>query len=1178
MNNQLCRPLRGLWPILSLLAAAPLALMSQTNVLTFHNDNARTGQNLNETNLTLANVNTNTFGRLFNCHVDGQVYAQPLYIAAVPIAGKGAHNVVIAVTENDSVYAFDADHHTGSNAAPLWQDSFINAAKGITAVPSSEVNSSNIYPAIGITSTPVIDPATLTLYVEAKTREATTSGTNYVHRLHALDLGSGVEKFGGPVMIHPSVAGAGDGNDGAGHVPFNGLRQMSRSALLLVNGVVYVTYGSHGDNAPYHGWVLGFNAKTLAPQGVFNDTPNGGLGGVWEGGDGPAADSAGNIYLITGNGSFDGAVYGDYSDSYLKLTPKGTTLTVADYFTPYNQQTLAGSDADLGSGGLILLPDAAGGTNQPHLAVGAGKDGTIHLVNRDGLGHFSAIDNSQTVQSLAAINGSFGTPAYFNNMLYYIGVNDTLKAFTCSNSILGTSPVSATSAFFDFPGATPSISANGTSNAIVWALEPSTAALLRAYNATNLGVELYDSQQAGGRDALGAAVKFAVPTVVNGKVYVGASNALSVFGIAQWSAPPAISPNGGAFDNSVSVTLGSPAPGAQIYYTLDGSAPSTGSALYADPLTITNTAILQAIAVAPNEIQSVVAAAVFSPTSPLTVVTGFGGNGTGWTLNNGAIATNDAATLTDAGYGEATSAFYNTPQTINAFTAQFVYQSTGGADGSAFVMQNSAAGAGAFGGGGGCLGYCGISPSAAVEFNLYIGTGGSGTRYAANGVTQGYGSTLPLDLDSGDPIWVTLDYDGEILTESLLDLINGKTFETNYSVNVPLAAGGDTAFIGFTGGTGGVFSRQTVTDFIFTLNIPPATAPVIAPGGGIFSNFVSVALSAANEGGEVYYTLDGTEPTTNSILYTTPFTLTNTTAVKAVASAPGLNPSPVSCAFFGDVGAANTVAGFGGNGAGWTLNGGAAAANDVVTLTDGLGGEARSAFFNKVQVITNFIARFVYQSTGGADGMVFAAQNWTLGPSAVGTPGACLGFCGILNSAGVEFNLYIGQGGSGTRYATEGETEGYTSTLPLNLDSGDPIWVVLRYDGSTLAELLVDQTTGDTFNASYAANMPAAVGGTGAAYIGFTGADGGVDSVQTVTRFTFGPGGPPPALSAALAGNQLTISWAVSPLNYVLEFTTNLSDSGGWRLAAQTPVVAGSQATVTIPISPTNTYYRLQAP
>jgi hypothetical protein len=1149
-----------------------LPLLGQINVLTFHNDNARTGQNLNETNLTPANVNTNTFGLLFSNGVDGQIFAQPLYMTGVAITNKGTHNVVFVATENDSVYAFDAD----SNAAPLWQASFINPAAGVTAVPSADVNSANIAPVIGITSTPVIDPNTLTIYVEAKTKEVSGTNTNYVHRLHALDLGSGAEKFGGPVVIQPTVPGTGDGNDGMGNVPFDGLRQLDRPGLLLANGVVYACYASHGDVPPYHGWVVGFNAQTLQPQGVLNTTPNGGLGGIWMGGGAPATDDTGNIYLITGNGTFDSTTNNDYGDSYVKLIPGATNFTLGDYFTPFNQLYLTQHDKDAGSGGLILLPDEVGSAAHPHLAAGAGKDGILHLVDRDNLGQFNATNNDQTVQSIDLIAGCFSTPAYFNNTLYCISAG-VLQAFTFNDGLLNTNPSSICSVGFPQLAGSASISANGTSNGIVWMIQGASSAVLHAFAATNLAVELYNSQQAGTRDATGTAVNYAVATVANGRVYVGSATALWVFGNSLWANPPSVSPDGGIFTNSVTVTLSTNSPGAQIYYTIDGTTPTTNSPVYTAPLDFTNTTILKAMAAVPNEGNSPLVVALFIPASAGTTVAGFGGKGLNWTFNGGAVVTNDVVTLTDGFESEARSVFFDDPQWVGSFHAQFVYQSTGGADGAAFIMQNAADGPTALGGAGSCLAYCGISPSAAVEFNLYSGNGGSGTTFQTNGVTGVYNSTLPLNLGSDDPIWVKLDYDGTNLLEELFDLVNGATYNTSYVVNVPAAVGSSTAYIGFSAATGGVASEQAVSDFIYTLGTPPAAAPIITPPGAIFTNSIAVTLSTAASGAQIYYTLDGTTPTSNSILYTSPFTLTNTEAVMAVTIAPGLPASTISFSFFGDIAAAST-ANFNGGSAAWTLNGQLAFSNNSITLTDGGGGEARSAFFDNIQVITNFIARFIYQSDGGADGTTFVLENDPSGAQSLGGDGGCLGYCGISPSAAIEFNLYSGDGGTGTRFATNGVTRSYTSTLPLNLGSDDPIWVVLNYNGSVLAEHLVDQNTGDTFDASYAVNMTSAVGGSNTAWVGFTGGTGGEGSIQTVSDFTFGPGGPPPPLSASVAGGQINIAWTLSPLNYVLEFTTNLAAPAVWTAAPQSPVVSGSQATVSIPIGPTNTFYRLRVP
>jgi hypothetical protein len=551
---------------------------SAVDVLTYHNDNARTGANLNETILTPSNVNPTDFGKLFTYPVDGYVYAQPLYMANVTIPGKGVHNVVVVATEHDSVYAFDADSNAGSNASPLWQTSFIDPANGVTTVPTADVGTGDIVPEIGITGTPVIDSSSGTLYVVAKTKEVVGASVSYVQRLHALDVTTGQEKFGGPVVISASVPGTGANSDGQGNVLFNPLTNNQRPALLLLNGVVYIGWSSHGDNGPYSGWLIGYNAGTLQQVAAFDVTPSGFDGGIWMSGDGPAADASGNIYLSTGNGTFETTLdtngfpnQADFGDSLLKISTVNG-LSASDYFTPSNQASLNAGDTDFGSGGVVLLPNQPG--LHPHLAVTSDKEGKIFLVDRDNLGRFNASSDQIVEETGQVMGGVWSTPAYFNGTLYYSGIFDVLKAFQLSNGLIITTPTSEAASGYGYPSSTPSVSANGTSDGIVWAIETDAyssngPAILHAYDASNLATELYNSDMNAARDQLGGAVKFTVPTITNGKVYVGTANGLSVFGNFPGSVSGTVYQDGnanGQFDNG-EAGLG----GWTVYADLNGN-------------------------------------------------------------------------------------------------------------------------------------------------------------------------------------------------------------------------------------------------------------------------------------------------------------------------------------------------------------------------------------------------------------------------------------------------------------------------------------------------------------------------------------------------------------------------------------------------------------------------------
>jgi hypothetical protein len=535
-----------------LLAAWPgLPATSQVSVWTWHNDNSRTGQNLSEAILSPANVNTNTFGMLFSYNVDGYVYAQPLCVSGVTVPGRGTHNVLFVATSHNSVYALDADNGVGPIGGLLWWTNLGPSAP----TPNSYFGGrygpyTDVLPEVGITGTPAIDLASGTLYLDAFTQH----GASFTHSIHALNITNGTERSGSPVAVAASVPGTGVEGDGS-VVTFDAQQQLQRCAMTLAGGMIYVAYAGYADTDPYHGWVLGFNPGTfkLATNYVFNDTPNStiaaygqnaGEGGIWMGGCGLAVDANTNLYLMTGNGSFNGTsgLGGtEFGDSVLRLTTGSNGLAAADFFAPADQAVLAGEDGDLGSGGALLLPDAEGTANHPHLLVGCGKEGTIYLLDRDHLGFYHPTTNHVVQELDSVIKGSWNTPAYFNHSLYFCGSGDVnssgpLTAFKISNGLLSSGPDSQTAANFAFPGTTPAVSANGTNNAIVWALECGgsggpTPATLHAYSPVDLTQEFYNSGQAGNRDRPGNGVKFALPVIANGKVFVGSQYSVSVYGL-----------------------------------------------------------------------------------------------------------------------------------------------------------------------------------------------------------------------------------------------------------------------------------------------------------------------------------------------------------------------------------------------------------------------------------------------------------------------------------------------------------------------------------------------------------------------------------------------------------------------------------------------------------------------
>jgi hypothetical protein len=996
---------------LVLLAAslASVSLSAQTPILTQHYDTARTGQNTTETVLTPANVTSASFAKLFSMPVDGYVYAQPLYVPALAIPGNGTHNVLYVATEHDSLYAFDAD-----NGTQLWHVSFlINGAT--TLAPSDVGNTQDINPEIGITGTPTIDATTNTIYVVVNTKE---SGA-IIYRLHAMDITTGAEKFGGPALMTASAPGtASDGNGST--VPFNGQWENQRPGLLLLNGFVYIGFAAHGDNGPWHGWILAYNKTTLAQSGVWCTSPNGRGNGLWAGGSGLAADAAGSIYVATGNGDDTVATPApppsttiDYGDSIVRVGVTNGVPIPTDYFTPFNQASLDGADTDLGAGGVLVLPDQPGPF--PHILIQSGKQGEVYVVNRDKMtsdgSHYcnGCSSDPEIIQSITSGGGLWGMPAYWNSQIYLWGTGGHLEAYSLTNGKLSQSPTSSSADSSSFPGPTPVVSSNGTSNGIVWTAESDASttpggAILRAFSATNVSDLLYGSNIAG--QTLGQSVKFVVPVVTNGKVYVGTQTEVDVFGLTggeAQAAAPSFSPAPGSYSAGTAVTMSSSSPNASIFYTTDGSTPTSGSLLYSGPVTVTATTTFNTIAISTGFLQSAVSTATYtimdqtappdvSPaagtytsaqsvqlsdtsatptiyyttdgtkpthsskqfttaisvtsTTTITAIASSPGlndspavtatftiNPNATTINfglgfasptgmqfNGSTDLDDSRLqLTNGGQTEAGSAFFTTPMNITNFTTDFTFQlSDAMADGITFTIQNSSAGAKALGPTGGGLGYGpdstggapGISNSVAVKYDLYNndGEGEDSTGLYTNGASPTVPATdmtsSGVILNNGDTMTVHITYNGTTLAMTITDTTVNATFSTSWPINIPQTIGGNTAFVGFTGGTGGETASQKIETWTFasTGSAPvQVQTPVITPGSESFSGTLSVSITDATSGFSIFYTTDGSAPvpgagTTKQ--YTTALSLTATTTLKAIATASGDTNSAIATATY----------------------------------------------------------------------------------------------------------------------------------------------------------------------------------------------------------------------------------------------------------------------------------------
>jgi hypothetical protein len=1001
--------------VLALLCVPPSSVLAQTPtpvpVLTWRYDNTHEGQNTNETALTPANVNTTSFGKLFSVSVDSTVYSQPLYVPGMTMKDGLVHNVLFVATENDSIYAFDADSNGGSNTSPLWHITLLDAAHGAgpgaTAIPASEQGiapQGDIGPTIGITGTAVINPATNTMYVVGNSVE---NGA-FFSRLHAINIITGAEQSGpavqtSPVVISATVSGTGTASSG-GQLAFDPLVSNQRPALDYYNGYVYIGYAAHGDIGPWHGWLFAYNATTMAQSAVFCLSPNGEGAGIWASGAGmPIDDDAagGRMFLATGNNGTQNDIVdptdyanSQYGESIMNLSLANGGLAPTDEFTSFNWKALDSADLDQGGGGVLMVPDQPSGPQ--HILVQAGKEGRLLVLNRDNLGgnNNGNTSNPGALQDITGeIQGLWSTPAYWNGNVYIWGSKDYPKLFSLSNGVLSGDPTSQSGVYSAFPGASFSISSNGTNDGIAWAVRSDQyvtygEAVLYAWPANDLTTPLYESDTNATRDSMGTATKFSIPIVTNGKVYVVAQNEVDVYGLFNGEPTadaPAITPNGGTFGATQSVTLSTTTASAQIFYTLDGSTPTPASTLYSGPISISTDTTLKAIASAAGYLQSAITSAVFdfsdqtppisfSPvagtyasaqqvtlsdtdanakiyyttngstpsasstlyTGPITValsetinaiaidpsltnsdigtaayVIQAGGttinfaNGfsstAGLTLNGDAKASNDSRLqLTDGGLNEASSVFWSTPINIQAFTSKFSFQlSEAQANGFTFTIQN--VGPTALGGDSAGLGYQNIGQSVAIKFNFYNyeNEGSDSTGFYTDGeppVTPTVDiSPSGIQLNSDDGITATVTYDGTTLTLNLVDGVTNDTFTYSQAINIPQIVGGNTAYVGFTGGSGGLSASQKIISWTYTTQALP---PGFAPAAGTYGTAQSVALSSGTPDAVMYYSTDGTTPTAGSTQYSAPIPVGTSETVEAIAISPTVGTSMVESAAY----------------------------------------------------------------------------------------------------------------------------------------------------------------------------------------------------------------------------------------------------------------------------------------
>jgi hypothetical protein len=1128
--------------------------------------------------------------------MDGNVYAEPLVDTGLTIANgvnttpgaAGVHDVVFVATEHDSLYAID----TGTGAV-LWKRVFLSTtnsggninstlgATAITSIPSGggqPITSDNVTPEVGITGTPVIDASTSTIYLVTKTKETVSGTAHYVQRLHAISITDGTDRAA-PYLIGDTtgtstytnstpiyVYGSGDGHvtdpyNGTGRqvVQFNALREHQRGALNLVNNSLYVQWASHGDEGPYHGWVARWDVTNVLTTGfvltgALNTSPNNGLSGIWQGSGRLVFEpDSSAFYFVTGNGSGGAPTIGadgfptnaNYNEAVVKVVNDGTTtatsqgangwgMKVADYFIPYNVVALDNADSDFGSGGLMIPPDMPGA---PHMLLASGKAGQIYVINRDNMGHYNATNDAvlnavpngaghNTAPNL--ISGSLSTPAYFNGKIYWVsGYSGRAYSYTLNSAgTIAVSSQTSVSSFGYLPGSVI-VSADGTSNGVVWVMDAQSN-LIHAYDASTMATELWNSnQRPAGSDALGAVIKFAVPTVANGEVFVGTSNSLVVYGL---TAPPNAVPNqptltatplsGSVINLTWTDTTTAPnlATSYVIQYSLDGTNFSTAATASAGSTSLAMSGLQPSTkyyfrvygvnSLGPSAYSTVVNATTTASLAGVDFSSGFIGAGAKLTLNGAAAVSGTALQLTNGTANQTASVFTTSPFDVTKFNTNFTFNiaaNNNTADGFTFCIQG--AGPTALGGGGGLLGYAGINNSVAIKFDLYsnAGEGTNSTGLYTNGATPFNVGSLAIptatsvDLHSGHSMNVSLSYDGTTLNMAINDPTANRTYTHSWTIGIPGTIGSSTGYVGFTGGSGGSTAIQNILTWTY------------------------VATSSG-------------APNSNTLLYY-PAGLVGATSQLTVNGAAALGPTST----VGDL-----------------------------RLTSGAGNQTSSAFTTAPIDITKFTTQFTFMLSGGAgiaDGFTFCIQR--NGPTALGAGGGYLAYQGINNSVALKFDLYNnnGEGTDSTGLYINGAAPFNVGSVDLsgtaiNLLSGDPINVVLVYDGTTLTESISDPVVNATVVETYTINIPATVGGN-TAYVGFTGATGGSASTQNIMSWTYTLPVVSPNAPSALGGSPATAT------SIGLNWTNNAANQSGFHLDRATDAAfTQNLVTQTLPATP----------